>query len=306
MQRFRFERRLDESDMPQDKKIIFKPMQPNQELIEEVEHRIFIMLGVLNGIIFVIAGLLGYLLAGLTLKPIQDMMEEQNRFISDASHELKTPLTSLKTAMEVYLREKKPSVEESKVLVKESIEEVNKMQTLSESLLQLAQYQQPNLKVHMSKISLTESIDSAVHKVHLLAKNKEIIITSEGKDIEIEANKQSLTDLFLILLDNAIKYSPSKSTVTIAAEKTDGHIKIQVSDEGNGIHEKDMPHIFDRFYRADEARSRHAEGGYGLGLSIAKKIVEAHAGTISVLNNPEKGATFIVTIPITRSAKFQI
>ena len=67
-----------------------------------------------------------------------------------------------------------------------------------------------------------------------------------------------------------------------------------------------MPHIFDRFYRADEARSRHAEGGYGLGLSIAKKIVEAHAGTISVLNNPEKGATFIVTIPITRSAKFQI
>ena len=109
------------------------------------------MLIIVNSGILILSGGMGYVLSGLTLKPIKDMMDEQNRFISDASHELKTPLTSLKIAFEVYLRGKNPTPQETKTLITESIDEVNKLQSLSESLLQLAQYEKPQEKMVFKK-----------------------------------------------------------------------------------------------------------------------------------------------------------
>lgn len=114
------------------------------EVLEEAKNRITISLVFLNAGIFVVSGGLGYFLAGRTLRPIQEMLDEQSRFVSDASHELKTPITSLKSAFEVYLRNSKPTLPKSKILIRESLEETNKLQALTESLLQLARYKKLN------------------------------------------------------------------------------------------------------------------------------------------------------------------
>ena len=300
-QRFRFEKKLRDFDLPVPPGSNIRAMKiliENPELIEEIKERVAMTLVIINGGILLLAGGLSYFLAGKTLKPIKNMMDEQNRFISDASHELKTPLTSLKTAMEVFLRGKKKNLEESESIIRESIIEVNKLQSLSESLLQLAQYQKPNGHTLFKKISIATIINNAVNNIKPIAKKKNITIRSDVEDCEVNGNKYSLEDLLKILLDNAVKYSPKNTTVNIMSKKTDGHIEIEVKDQGIGIDDKDNPHIFDRFYRADNTRSNNTHDGYGLGLSIAKKIVELHHGSISVISKIKKGSTFTICLPI--------
>lgn len=292
IQRFRIERKLREGG-------IFNPMPPpNPELLEETKRRIIFLLVLINGAILVVSGGFGYILAGKTLQPIKEMVDEQNRFISDASHELRTPLTSLKTTMEVSLRDKNLTLEDAKKLILESVVEVNKLQSLSEELLQVAQYEKPDLHSKFATVSLDQVIRDAIHKITPLAKQKEIVIKFEDKKIELVGEKYSLTDLVVILLDNAVKYSHNRSKVIVNTEKTDGFVLISVQDHGIGIDEKDSPHIFDRFYRADLARLKTSSGGYGLGLSIAKKIVEIHHGTITVENKLKKGSTFTARLPV--------
>lgn len=268
------------------------------ELVEETKQRLIFFLIIINGGILVVSSGLGYFLAGKTLKPIKNMVDEQNQFISDASHELKTPLTSLKAALEVHLRDKRLTLADTKKLIKENIEEVDKLQSLSEGLLRLASYQKPNNSSKFEKVSLASIIKKSIQKVKPQATKKKITLKDKSQNFELEADQYALTDLLVILLDNAIKYSPKEKSVTITSEKTDGSILISVSDYGIGINEKDLPHIFDRFWRADFARSKDRAVGYGLGLSIAKKIVESHRGKISVESTPGKGSVFTVRLPV--------
>lgn len=272
----------------------------NPELISETKHRLLMVLMVVNGGILVLAGGLGYMLAGRTLKPIQEMLDEQNQFIGDASHELRTPLTSLKSTMEVSLRDKELTLKDAKQLIKESLEEVNKMQILSDSLLQLAQYQEHNGQNQLKMVSLAEVIDKAVAKIRPMAKVKEVNIKVNTQDYKLKGNDQRLGELFTILLDNAVKYSPAGKEITVANKQTDGRVITTVTDQGIGIAKKDLPHVFDRFYRADTARLRSGSGGYGLGLAIAKKIVEDHQGTIRVKSQVGSGSTFFVSLPVVR------
>lgn len=267
------------------------------ELVEEVKQRIIMMLLGVNGIILIVSGGLGYLLAGRTLMPIKEMIDDQNRFITDASHELRTPLTSLKSAMEVHLRDKKLSLTDAKKLITDNIEDVNKLQSLSDALLQLARYQKPNGSILFEKVLISDIAKQAIKKVELLARKKKINIETQFGNYTLEGNKYDLIDLLVILLDNAIKYSPARTLVIIKMKKTDGSIELQVQDQGIGIDEKDIPHIFDRFYRADDSRSKIAASGYGLGLSIAKKIVDFHHGEIYAQSIPNKGSTFTVRLP---------
>jgi signal transduction histidine kinase len=226
------------------------------------------------------------------------MLDEQHRFISDASHELRTPLTSLKSALEVTLREKNLSASEAKSTMKESLTDVNKLQSLTDALLQLAQYQSPATGAQYTSVDLSQAIASATRNVSGVSKQKHISIDYTPSHISIEADSYGVTDAVTILLDNAIKYSPNGSVVRIATERTDGAAIIKVIDHGQGIAVKDVPHIFDRFYRADIARAKHGTGGYGLGLSIAKQIVTLHGGTITVESTWHKGSIFTVRLPV--------
>ncbi len=270
-----------------------------------MRQRILITLVLINLGILVIAGAAGYFLAGMTLRPIKAMVDEQNRFITDASHELRTPLTALKSETEVYLRSKQQSIAESNKLLISNLEEVNNLQALSDNLIQLAQYQKPNGKIALSPVSLEEIIQVTEKKLHSAIKQKAITIETKIANYFVKGDKESLTQLFGILLDNAIKYSPEKSVINIKTEKTDHSVLVHVTDQGIGIEKKDIPHIFNRFYRADSSRTKQNAPGYGLGLSIAKKIADSHRGTISVKSEPGKslpagrqGTTFTVQLPM--------
>ena len=268
------------------------------ELLTEVKHRLLTRLLFINAGILLVSGATGYFFAGRTLRPIQDMVDEQNQFISDASHELRTPLTSLKSAFEVHLRDKFFSVKDARRLIRESINEVNKLQSLSDGLLQLAQYHIPHRHAQSKKVAISDAIELAIKKVEPLADKKKIVVEQHFVESTVRGNKLELVDLFVILLDNAIKYSPLAKKIEIDIKQEDTALAVTVKDHGIGIGKSDLPHIFDRFYRADSARSYGESHGYGLGLSIAKRIVEAHQGTIQVRSTLGKGTTMIVTLPL--------
>lgn len=270
--------------------------QIETEEIENARFRFLTALGLINISIFVVAGGAGFFLAGKTLKPIKEMMDEQNRFVSDSSHEFRTPLTTLRTEIEVALRSKKLKADETKKILKSNLEEVINMQILTSNLLELAQNGSSIKNSQKEKVLVHLIVQNAIKRVGPSTKTKQIKIASRipgGKVIMGVPDR--LTEVFVILLDNAIKYSPQKGNIEIESKKTDGKVKILVTDHGKGISEKDMPHIFERFYRSDESRS---ENGYGLGLSIAKKIIESHNGSISVKSNPGKETVFVVTLPL--------
>lgn len=300
MQQLRIERRL-RSDIPLPFSDDGTPLTfDDPELVENARHRVILVLLTINGSILVLSGLLGYMLAGQTLQPIQNMMDEQNRFISDASHEFRTPLTAMKSTLEVHLRDKSLTLANAKKVLKENIEDVNTLQSLSDSLLTLAQYQKQNGQEKPETVHIDTIIDDAIKRVTPMANEKEIAIAYDAASIKIIGIRHSLTDLLTILLDNAIKYSSKRTEISVITKKQDHHATISVTDHGIGIAEKDIPHIFNRFYRADTARSGSSKNGYGLGLAIAKKIIDHHHGTIDVKSVVGKGTTFTVILPTNR------
>lgn len=275
------------------------------EVIEEARRRVIETLAVLNFLILVISGGAGYFLAGRTLRPISDMVDELSRFVSDASHELRTPLTALRSEIEVNLANKKLQLEDARKVIKSNLEEVIKLQALSDNLLELTQYEKDQSQPHFSTFSLTEVVEDTVKMVQGIAKKKHITVTTTIGPITITGSQAHIRELFTILLDNALKYSSEESLVTVRGRVVGNYAVLDVADEGIGIDKEDIPRIFDRFYRADPSRSKVTEG-LGLGLSIAQKIVEMHRGTISVKSKKNIGTTFTVHLPITKSIPFRV
>lgn len=269
----------------------FRFRQPHPELVAEIKDRILGTLILVNSGVLIVSGGLGYFLAGRTLRPIKVMVEEQNQFVSDASHELRTPLTSLKSAFEVFLRGRDQSLSEAKTLARESLLEVNKLQQLSESLLQLSRKPSP-----LVKVSVKKTVAEAIKKIVPAAKAKRISVKDQSHPAFVRGVEIDLTNLLVILLDNAVKYGRSGGQIAISTKKFNGTTEIVVKDNGIGIAPADLPHIFDRFYRADTARSKRGSGGYGLGLSIAQNVVRAHQGSIRAESKPGQGSTFTVIL----------
>lgn len=267
------------------------------ELINEVKRRINVTLIVINAGIFIITGGIGYFLAGKTLRPIQEMVEEQNRFISDASHELRTPLTSLKSSFEVNLRDKNLNLDQAKNVIKESVDDVDKLQQLTDSLLNLTQYQKSN-KQFFQPVSIKKIINQSIQKLNNQINDKQIKTIVKITDKKISGIESDLVNVFVNIIDNAVKYSQNGTTINIQSRITDSQLNIEIKDQGIGINKKDLPYIFDRFYRADQSRSRTKIIGYGLGLSIVKNIIENHHGKILINSRLKKGTTFIVVLPI--------
>lgn len=264
------------------------------DIMNEVRQRLLIRIILTDGFVILISAIAGYIFAGKALQPIRVMVEEQNRFVTDASHELNTPLTSLRASIEVNLRDKKINLDKAKKLLVSNLEEVKSLQALSEELINLSQYQKPTIT--MQEIQIKDVVKNAVGHIIPLAEEKNIAIVVHAEPALVLGAERSLTELLVILLDNAVKYSNEKQSITVTTHKTDGKVLLTVSDHGIGIEAKDIPYIFDRFYRADKSRTKQHIAGYGLGLSIAKRIVAMHGGTIEVASQLEKGTTFTVTL----------
>lgn len=236
-----------------------------------------------------------YALARRTLQPIEEAFEAQGRFTADASHELRTPLTAMQTSIEVGLRNPNLTLKNSKELLQGTLEEVGKLSRLSNGLLKLTRNAQDMPK---KPVSLPDIAKETILQLELAASQKKITLTNTVPKLTVWGDDISLKEVLVILVDNAIKYSGAHTTVTISGRQQGKLAFIMVQDQGQGIKASDTVHIFDRFYRADSSRSRDRSEGYGLGLSIAKKIAEAHGGNIEVKSTPGEGSTFTVKLPL--------
>jgi len=264
--------------------------------LEEGRGHLLGRLIVLNLFVLVIGAALSYYLARRTLQPIENAMAAQSRFVSDASHELRTPLTAILTSNEVALRKPKLTLAQAKQTIKSNTEEMVKLKNLSDGLLSLSK--QDAATLDLQPVSLQDIANEAMNRALSAAQAKHIAINDSVPTIKVSGDLPSLVQATAVLLDNAIKYSPERGTVYLEGRTQDGHGYLSVRDEGSGIAAKDLPHIFERFYRADPARTATAANGHGIGLSIAQKIIEQHHGHIIVTSTPGHGSTFTLQLPL--------
>lgn len=258
-------------------------------------HRILLNLAYFNGVVLVASAFASYWLARRTLRPIEEANEQQKRFVADASHELRTPVTALKMSTEVALMDSAAPKSELRAALTSNLEEADKLETLLNSLLRLSHLESRGEMLTMSSVPAPKLIAAAIKQTSAHAMAKHITVTDKSKPLHILGDEASLVQLLVILLDNAIKYSPGESTVEVGTQQTGGEVAILVTDHGIGIAPEALEHVFDRFYRADKARQ--SNNGFGLGLAIAKHIADLHGGTITISSAPNKGTVVAISLP---------
>jgi two-component system OmpR family sensor kinase len=233
-----------------------------------------------------------------TFNEMLDRLEKtflsQRQFIEDLAHELKTPLSVLKGELEVTLKKLRTPREYESTL-SSSLEEANKIIKIVEDLLMLAWYDSNMVPFEMTPLDIGRLFRGVLDAVKILAEQKDIDLhlSSQGKAV-VFGDADKLKRLFLNILDNAMKYTPSGGKVFVKISEENNQTKIIISDTGIGIPKDELPHIFERFYRINKARTRDS---FGLGLSIVKSIVEAHKGIIEVESELDKGTTFKISLP---------
>jgi len=248
----------------------------------------------INLIILVAGGAGSYLLARRTLRPIEDAHEAQSRFTSDASHELRTPLAAMKAEIEVALRDPSLPPDEAKELLESNLEEVNKLIQLSEMLLNLSRQDYESLDIKRVNLSTLLSETMKPFK-----ESKARFEITARKNAYLYGDKAALSELMSVLIDNALKYSEPDSKIAIRIYEQMRLICFEIINIGPTIDEQVLPKLFDRFYRGDSSRTNSNHNGYGLGLALAKKIVDVHGGEIQVTSKKNK-TKFIFYIPTVR------
>ena len=245
----------------------------------------------------VLAGFGGMWLAGRALVPIRRALQTQQRFVSDASHELRTPIAVVKANNELLLRHPEDTIEASLDHVEAVAAETEHMAHLVEDLLTLARADEGRAALASAALDLGDLVAEIGRDMAALAELRGVHLDVQAAHVQVDGDRQRLRQLAVILLDNALKYTPTGGSVTAIVERVGKHAVLRVRDTGPGIAQEEQHRIFDRFYRIDSARSRIA-GGTGLGLPIARWIAEAHKGRLTVSSTPGHGATFTVRLPV--------
>ncbi len=229
------------------------------------------------------------------LASLDEAYAAQRRFVADASHELRSPLTSIRSNIDILRRALDAPREDRAEALADVAAEVDRLSRLTSDLLLLARADAGH-KVEMSKLSLDHLVTDVHRRMETQARGVALRL-GPARKVTVMGNQVWLKQLLLILLDNALKYTPSGGSVNLSLERDGGSALVKVSDTGIGIAAEDLPHVFERFYRADKARARD-EGGAGLGLAIARWIAEEHDGDLTVESEPGRGTTFTLRLPI--------
>jgi two-component system OmpR family sensor kinase len=279
-----------------------KTLQPVDSLVDEVEaisdgrslHR-RLAVPATKDELFRLATTLNAMLARL-----ETSFLALRRFTADASHELKTPLTVLRSGIERAITHPKVNPEVMEVL-EETLLEVKRMTELVDSLLTLARADEGRAPLHLERVELHEILAEVAETANILSEQSSVSISvvTPDRPVTLSIDRNRVRQLLMNLLTNAIKYTAAGGEVSVDAKRETGDVVIRVRDSGIGIAPGELPHVFDRFWRADPARSRSGQrSGSGLGLAICKWIAEAHGGSIHVQSKPGRGTTMTVVLPI--------
>ncbi|MHB1383334.1 MAG: sensor histidine kinase [Bellilinea sp.] len=236
-----------------------------------------------------------------TLERLENLFNTQRRFTADVSHELRTPLTVIKG--EVGLMRLTQSIDEESITNIER--EVDRLTRLVGDLLLLSQAESGRLMLEMTEVELDTILLEVFQQARTLAGDKLTVDLAEIDQVQIIGDRDRLKQLLLNLAANAIQYTPTGKTVTLGLRLGEDQVELYVRDTGPGISQVDLPHIFDRFYRAEKSRTRSSSSGYGLGLSIADWIVKKHNGRIEVESKEGEGTVFTVRLPLKQPAKLK-
>lgn len=235
-------------------------------------------------------------LSNWALKPVKGAWQRQRQFVADASHELKTPLTVILANAGILKSHPEDTVESQMNWVENTEQEANRMRGLVDNLLFLAKSDSPKAEEMFAPLQISDLVATTTLSFEPIAfeEHRTLEVCTEP-NLAVQGNSDHLKQLVCILLDNALKYALPGSTVTLVLKGGQGQALLSVHNMGNPIGAEEKKHLFERFYRADTSRS---EAGYGLGLSIAKAIVDNHKGKISVESDPVQGTTFSVLLPL--------
>jgi two-component system, OmpR family, sensor histidine kinase CiaH len=267
---------------------IARSLEPEEEALDHL--LAVLLLG--GGAAIVVATIGGWFLAGKALTPVQQAFERQNVFVADASHELRTPLAVIRANAE-FLQEREPASEEAAEIVSET----DRLSTLVDSLLAVARGDR-NGGVAYDELDLGAVVEGSAASMRALAAERGIALdVSAAPELRVKGSREQLRQLVVILVDNALRYTHEGGRVEVDVARRDGSAVMAVTDTGIGIPAEALQHVFERFYRADDARTRES-GGAGLGLAIAEKLVDEHGGRIAAESTPGEGSTFTVTLPL--------
>lgn len=256
---------------------------------------------VVNSFLLAFAGAASYWLAGLTLRPIQQAYQRQRQFIGDASHELRTPLAILRMEIDNELA-KNPSAEVRSALQSKS-EEVDRMTRLVTDLLALSRIDESEGTVDMGQVDLAETAKATCERLDVLAKQHGVALSVVAPDaVAVKANADLLAQAITNVVKNAILYNKTDGAVTVQVVREKDAAVCRVTDTGIGIPAEDVPHVFDRFYRAEKSRAR-GKGGSGLGLAIVQSIMELFDGAALVESEEGKGTVVTLKMPIHKASR---
>lgn len=263
-------------------------------IYEELLQNVLILLVMLLIVSSIGIGILSYFLVKKSMAPIQTSYEQQRQFVANASHELRTPLAVLYSSLEIFEAQMKQKETDYPTDTMDDMKnEANYMNDMLSSLLMLTRSDQNQIQLTISEVDLSKVL---IQRTRRFAKTVPHLSfhLDIAEDLTIEADKILIEELLYILLKNAVTYTP-KGMIYVRAYKDTSFVKIEVADTGIGIVAEDLPHIFERFYRADKIRNK---SGTGLGLAIAKVIADLHGGQITVKSELGEGAAFTVEVPI--------
>jgi signal transduction histidine kinase len=250
-----------------------------------------LLLGGLGAVLLAIAG--GWLYASRALVPIRDSLRRQREFAADASHELRTPLTILKGSVEDLQRHPDQKVRDVGTALEDMTAEVGHMTDLVDGLLLLARADSGVIEIQRGPVDLADAAAAALGELAPIADQREVSLAFDGQPTGVTGDFARLRQLAVILVDNAIRHAGGPAQVSVHVGRDGSSAVLQVDDTGRGIRAEDIPHVFERFWRASDA----PPGGLGLGLSIASWIAERHGGSIRASDRPGGGARFEVRLP---------
>ena len=268
-----------------------------RQLVIDAIGRIRTRIIIIDSVVIVAVGALGVWYAQRTLRPIRDTYAAQKRFVSDAAHELRTPLAIVKADFDVALMDEGAGLEVA--AVRRDLEEIERMGAMVSDLLLLSRIDARQEELRLAPLDLAALVRHGVEKLRPLAERRGVAltVTAPSGAVTVSGDAAHRGRALLNLVKNAIEHSPTGAEIRVAVRMSAGRVDVEVSDTGGGLTPEELPHIFDRFYRSDSARSL-ARGGSGLGLSIAQWVVHAHKGSIHAASVFGHGTTMTVSLPL--------